>query len=156
MIQGPTIELTPLISRRRIVASAAWMLEDWPHRFVDIAKQAHISSAHMLATKEVQPYWMSEIVERDLTLKYRNRLTNTDVENAMHHLQSKNTPITKSAVRKLFDVTENKVINTYLNQRRQASEEELVKVIAMFEQALSTSSQKNPGEILFFATTSFS
>lgn len=50
-------ERLSLLERHRIVLSALWLLEDWPHKFVEACRQARVTWSSVVGDRTSIPYW---------------------------------------------------------------------------------------------------
>jgi TniQ/DDE_Tnp_1-associated len=49
-------------ARHRVLAMVAWLLENWPERFVDACTTAGLHESHVLRDMRRPPYWFAEVV----------------------------------------------------------------------------------------------
>lgn len=137
---GPhrTIEGCSITERRRLINSALWLIDEWPGRFLDCAARVGISRTHFISTVAANPSWLTEVVDKHLTR--RSPVTTIkDVEDAIHVLEEREEPVSKSAVRRVLGVTESKAANEILFRREVARVDELLCILRKFEQRLCTS-----------------
>ncbi len=64
-------EVQGVAARHKIMEMAAWLMEDWPHRFVLVCREASLSGTR--STLELQrqaPYWYWKVTDEYLGLKF--------------------------------------------------------------------------------------
>lgn len=65
--RGVLFELRGLRERQALLSMAAWLLEGWPDRFVQVCRMAKITSSRLVEdARSEAPYWYWEVVRRDL------------------------------------------------------------------------------------------
>lgn len=67
MVSGRAVfERMALPDRHRVLLSALWLLTDWPSRFVESCRQAHVTSSLVFGDMKSLPFWFSIDVRRFL------------------------------------------------------------------------------------------
>lgn len=134
---GPElIEGLPSSQRSNIVACAYWLMEQWPERFLSIAKVAGITKATFIPTSAANPSWLTETLEAELA-RHNKHITPSDVSQAINKLRDDGQNASKRAVRHLLDVSESKVIDSVLSRRNHARPDELMTLVRKFEHRLA-------------------
>lgn len=126
--------------RRRIIASAYWLMEDWPERFLRVATIAGITKATFIPTSATNPAWLLETLDAELA-RHNKYITTGDVRQAINTLKDEGQRVSKKAVRYRLEVSESKVIDSVLSRRNHARPDELLTLIRNFEQRLAIASE---------------
>lgn len=114
------------------ISSALWLLEDWPDRFIKTAKLTGITGKHFLRTQSEYPSWMQEVVLDRFML--RNKwIGHAEVTQAIDVIKKRGDQVSKNAVRRFLNVTENRAIDDLLDQRRKATMDELFTLCRKFD-----------------------
>jgi hypothetical protein len=61
------------IEREQCISSAVWMLENWPHRFIECCKEAEVYSSLLLKDLKNVPYWYNKVVTENLYFPNPNK-----------------------------------------------------------------------------------
>lgn len=70
-IGGQTFEFLDVGQRRHLMSVAAWLLEEWPHRFVSVCREAKVWSNHLKQDRRDRtPFWLAKVVESDLKIQH--------------------------------------------------------------------------------------
>ncbi|MFC7297907.1 TniQ family protein [Herminiimonas aquatilis] len=133
--KSSVIELSSLKDRAQILDAAYWLMQDWPERFVCVAKKAEISLHHFTSSGIVMPGWLNEVVN-DSLVRRQSWVVQNDVNAAIDELSKSGQKISKKSVRRILEISESKVLNEMLSQRRQASWQEFKTLIFNFEDKL--------------------
>lgn len=123
-IKGCTIERQPPEVRRAIISNAEYLLAGWPDRFVQACTQAHVSRADFGGKESCSPIWFDDVVKHQLA-KSINWITRDDVSTAVMEIEASGQPVSKNALRRKLGITESRAVNEILDQRREATCEEL-------------------------------
>ena len=126
-VKGRTIEKQPARVRQTIIAGASRLLEDWPERFIDACVRAGISRTDCGARHGGSPEWFNAVVQRRLA-KSVNWITPEDVSLAVADIKATGGSVSKNALRRKFGVSESRAIDEILDQRRDATRDELTKL----------------------------
>lgn len=135
----PTVESCSIAIRRALIMRAAWLLEEWPSRFLDHMQRARLTRTHFLMTALAVPPWLAQVVEQELTAARRS--TSADVESAMAKIADRGEGVTKSAVRRELGVAESRAADLVLSRREHARLGELLTICGKFEKAIATTPQ---------------
>ena len=122
--KGWIIEIQTADVRQAIVANAAWMLEEWPERFVATCGKACLSRADFGGADKCSPQWFDEVVKHRL-VKRVTWITREDVATAVTQLEAEDRRVSKNALRRQLGITESRAINEILDQRREATANEM-------------------------------
>jgi len=134
---GPElIEGLAAAQRERIVAGAYWLMEEWPERFLSIAKASGITKATFIPTSATNPSWLTTILDTELA-RHNKHITTCDVSQAIENLKNEGRTASKKAVRQQLEVSESKVIDSVLTRRNHARPDELMNLIRKFEHRLA-------------------
>lgn len=126
------IEMLSVAERISPISSALWLLEDWPDRFIKTAKLTGITGKHFLRTQSEYPSWMQEVVLDRFML--RNKwIGHAEVTQAIDVIKKRGDQVSKNAVRRFLNVTENRAIDDLLDQRRKATMDELFTLCRKFD-----------------------
>jgi len=125
--------------RRRIIASAYWLMEQWPERFLSIATAACITKATFIPTSATNPTWLTDTLDAELARRNKN-ITTRDVTQAIKNLRDEGRAVSKKAVRHRLEVSESKVIDSVLSRRNHARPDELMTLVRKFEHRLAIAS----------------
>jgi hypothetical protein len=121
--------------RRKIIAGAYWLMEQWPERFLSIAKAAGITKATFIPTSATNPSWLTETLDDELA-RHNKHITTNDVSQAIKKLRDEGRNVSKKAVRSQLEVSESKVIDSVLSRRNHARPDELMTLVRKFEHRL--------------------
>lgn len=70
-IEGLTFEFLDVGQRRHLMSVAAWLLEEWPQRFVSVCREAKVWSNHLKQDRRDRtPFWLAKVVESDLKIQH--------------------------------------------------------------------------------------
>jgi len=125
--------------RRRLVASAYWLMENWPERFLSVATLAGVTKATFVPTSANNPAWLTDTLDAELA-RHNKYITTGDVSEAINTLKDEGRKVSKKAVRYRLEVSESKVIDSMLSRRNHARPDELLTLIRKFEQRLAITS----------------
>jgi hypothetical protein len=131
-ISRARIEALRVRERAFPIRSAVWLLEDWPDRFVAIAKRARITGEHFMRTQSNYPSWFLEVLLNHFMLR-TTWIGRDEVIHAIDTIRNRGEQVSKNAIRRTLGITENKAINELLNQRRVATVDELIDLCRKFE-----------------------
>lgn len=126
-VKGWTIERQSSEVRHTIITNAQWLLDGWPDRFVETCDRAKLSRAEFGGPDNCSPAWFDEVVKRQLA-KAVNWITREDVGTAIAEIEAKGLAVSKNALRRRLGITESWAINEVLDQRRDATTDELAKL----------------------------
>ena len=62
---GHVVEHLPIDDRRRLLALAARLLEDWPHRFIHSANRVGLTASYLVRHREDLPYWYWRVIREN-------------------------------------------------------------------------------------------
>ncbi len=122
--------------RRKIVAGAYWLMEQWPDRFLGIAKAAGVTKATFIPTSAANPSWLTDTLDAELA-RHNKHITTSDVSHAIESLRDEGRNVSKKAVRHRLEVSESKVIDSVLSRRNHARPDELMTLVRKFEHRLA-------------------
>jgi hypothetical protein len=90
--------------RRRLLAIARHLLEDWPDGFVEFCRANRVWSSTLLRDMDEVPFWYWCIVNEHL---YRTsyRPSDEEIDSAVAHLRCRNQPLNKKSISQLLGVT---------------------------------------------------
>lgn len=67
--KGHSYEFLPASVRERMLAIAAWLLKEWPSRFVRTCKEAGVWSNHIQQDRhEATPFWLAKVANEQLKI----------------------------------------------------------------------------------------
>ena len=124
---GMKLEYTSVKQRAFTIRLASWLMEDWPNRFVEIGKAAKLSGTEFSRGEFDYPEWFDQILKKNF-LKRTNWIGHSEVSAAAEAIKSSGGKISKNALRRSLGVRENWAINELLNQRRDATTDELARL----------------------------
>lgn len=133
------IEQVAIADRIEVLEAAAWLMDDWPERFVTVARKCGLSAENFSGRYHQLPPWFSTAVKTHLARRNRY-VTPEQVQSAICACAAHGGPVSKSAVRRWLGVAESKAIDQVLGQRRRATPEECIRLVDEFEQRLEHSS----------------
>ncbi|WP_081527258.1 TniQ family protein [Chromobacterium violaceum] len=88
--QSPTERLILLLA-------VAWLLEDWPARFLSLCAQAHFTRSRLAEHVDQLPFWLASVA--DTHLDQRRYLPNAaEIRSAGHYLQAHGLEVTPRAL----------------------------------------------------------
>lgn len=123
-VKGWTIERQTSDVRQAIISSAEYLLAGWPDRFVQACEQARVSRTDFGGRDGCSPTWFDDVVKHHLA-KAVNWITREDVSTAVMEIEATGLPVSKNALRRKLGITESWAINEILDQRREATCDEL-------------------------------
>lgn len=125
--KGWTIEKQSSEVRQAIISNAMWLLDQWPGRFIETCETAGISRTDFGGPHSCGPPWFDEVVRLRLA-KAVNWVTREDVSAAVTELKASGLSVSKNALRRHLRITESWAINEILDQRREATCDELAEL----------------------------
>ena len=128
------LERVSVGTRITVVSAAAWLLEDWPDRFLHASARARMGTTCFIATRAHHPSWMQDALED--RLRQRLHLTSEQVGRAVRTLQQDGTKLTKLRLRQMLGVSESKEISRAVAHRRSACGDEFNALVSIFERAI--------------------
>lgn len=127
--QATAFETRPVLERHRLLAIAVWLLQGWPKRFVEVAKEVGLSQAHILRGVHL-PHWFESEMRCSLGAG-SVVLSNEEVTNAVAYLQQKGKPVSARALGRLIGSKESREVLPYAARgRAPLTDEEFWRVIA--------------------------
>lgn len=132
------IESGDIRTRHTVFNIALWMTQGWPNRFVDICRSSRVFKSDILSKSVYAPQRYVDVVNERLALRKRDIIKSTDIEKTINNIRSTGKPISKSSVRRALGVEESKAINSFLDQRRQATPKEFLLFCGAFEENIRT------------------
>ncbi|MBI4990291.1 MAG: TniQ family protein [Rhodocyclales bacterium] len=122
-------EIRPILERHRLLAIAVWLLQEWPKRFVEVAKEVGLSQAHILRGVHL-PHWFESEARCSLGAGFVAP-SNEEVTNAVAYLQQQGKPVSVRALGQLVGSKEARVVLPYAARGRPPlTDEEFWRVIA--------------------------
>lgn len=121
-------EKKALRERHYLLASALWLLDEWPHRFTTICKESRLTASRILSGNSL-PYWLERPVREQLAAG-TSVSTIEEAQNVAAYLQRNNKRITSKAVDELLGKTDSKVSKFYSSFRPVLTAEERSKLIS--------------------------
>ena len=122
-------ETRPVEERHRLLAISVWLLQEWPKRFVEVAKEVGLSQAHILRGVHL-PHWFESEVRCSLGAGFVAP-SNEEVTNAVAYLQQQGKPVSARALGQLIGSKEARVVVRYAAPGRATlADAEFWKVIA--------------------------
>lgn len=93
-------ESRPIEYRHRLMMAVLWLLDEWPHRFVRIAKSIGITQSQINDGAPF-PYWFESVLREHLCGNYYN-LTETEIKSAADYLRRSGKQVSVNAVCQLL------------------------------------------------------
>jgi hypothetical protein len=122
-------EIRPVLERHRLLAIAVWLLQEWPKRFVEVAKEVGLSQAHILHGVRL-PHWFESEMRCSLGAG-SVVLSNEEVTNAVDYLQHQGKPVSARALKQLMGSKDSREVLPYAARGRPPlTDEEFWGVIA--------------------------
>ena len=69
-------EMLPLELRAALLQQASWLLEEWPHRFIEQARKGKLTSTPLLRDMSEVPFWYHTVVMNNFYVSNLNRRFN--------------------------------------------------------------------------------
>ena len=70
-VEGCGFETLGVSQRRHLMDLTAWLLDEWPHRFVSVCREAKVWSNHIKQDRlDRTPFWLAKVVESDLKIQH--------------------------------------------------------------------------------------
>jgi hypothetical protein len=98
------IERLDINVRRRLLAVARYMLEDWPDRFVEFCEANRLWSSTLLRDLDDVPYWYWRVVTKRL-YRYSYCPSDEEIDSAVTYLRTRSQPLSKKSISHLLGVT---------------------------------------------------
>jgi TniQ len=98
------LERLDIDARRRLLAIARYMLEDWPDRFVEYCEANRVWSLTLPQDLDDVPYWYWRVVTKHQYL-YPYCPSNEEIDSAVAYLRARNRPLNKKSISELLGVT---------------------------------------------------
>lgn len=108
-------EFRPLRERHSLLATATWLLQDWPRRFVTMANAAHLSQSHILLG-QTHPFWFESEIRESLSAG-AYLLTDEEATQATGWLKRQGRSISINSVSKLIGSRDAKAVRRYAAPR---------------------------------------
>lgn len=137
VVSACTIEHLPLSQRGAIIAASAWLLQDWPVNFLSAADACEISLGAFSGTLHLASTWIQDVVRSRLVKRDRNKVTNEAIRNAIAKINREGGTISKSAIRRILQVSESSLLNRMIAHRRRATVDEAQKLLLTIENAVT-------------------
>ena len=68
---GNWLEALGVRQRRVLMAVTAWLLEEWPHRFVSVCKEAKVWSNQIKQDRQDRtPFWLEQVIDEHLKVQH--------------------------------------------------------------------------------------
>ena len=68
---GNCLEALGVRQRRVLMAVTAWLLEEWPHRFVSVCKEAKVWSNQIKQDRRDRtPFWLDKVIDEHLKIQH--------------------------------------------------------------------------------------
>lgn len=87
----------------RMVEKAAWLLDEWPGRFVDACQRQRILSSVLLHDLEIAPFWYWDVVMRELYRPDRG-MTDEEIRAAIAYMEGHGMLINQQRLSSLLGV----------------------------------------------------
>lgn len=98
-----TFELVPIRDQARMLIKAAWLLEDWPHRFIAICGRQKLFSSSLLKDLEDAPFWYWRVVMEKLY--YPDKvITVEEILKATEFMEKRGMPVSELSLSKMLGV----------------------------------------------------
>lgn len=104
-------EIRPVLERHRLLAIAVWLLQEWPKRFVEIAKEVGLSQAHVLYGRRL-PCWFESEVRSALGAGFGSPSAE-EVASAVSHLRQQGAPVSAHALERLIGSRDARAVLPY-------------------------------------------
>ncbi|AUH52522.1 hypothetical protein CXB49_17845 [Chromobacterium sp. ATCC 53434] len=102
--QHDEFEYQPPTARLILLLAIAWLLEDWPTRFLSLCTQAHFTRSRLAERVEQLPFWLASVA--DTHLDRRRYLPNAaETRSAGRYLQAHGLEVTPRALVNLLGLT---------------------------------------------------
>lgn len=136
------IEEVPFDARAKVVSHCEDLLHDWPTKFVRVALATGISKVSFSGLH--LPVWLRDVVDNQLVIRRRNPYSREYIQGIIAAEASLHGTVSKTKIRSSLGVVENSVLNKLISQRRKAKTCELMEMLKLFRQEItSTSSQRS-------------
>lgn len=137
VVSACTIEHLPLSQRGAIIAASAWLLQDWPVNFLSAADDCEISLEAFSGTLHLASAWIQDVVRSRLVKRDRNKVTNEAIGHAIAKINKEGGTISKSAIRRILQVSESSLLNRMIAHRRRATVDEAQQLLLTIENAVT-------------------
>ncbi|MCD5330570.1 TniQ family protein [Chromobacterium piscinae] len=102
--QHNEFEYQPPATRLILLLAIAWLLEDWPSRFLSLCAQARFTRSRLAEHVDQLPFWLASVA--DIHLDRRRYLPNAaEIRNAGRYLQAHRLEVTPRALVNLLGLT---------------------------------------------------
>lgn len=135
IVTSCTIEHLPLDQRQAILTASAWLLHDWPANFLSAAEACDISLGAFSGTLHLAPEPIQKVIRSRLVKRDRNKVSHESINKAIETIAAEGGTITKSAIRRVLNISESSLLNSVIGQRRQATVDEAQRLLFIIEQA---------------------
>lgn len=98
-------ESVPLLGQAWMLVKAAWLLDEWPQRFVEICQRQKLFSSVLLKDFEQAPFWYWQVVGEKL-FHPDKVVTNGEINEAAKHLANNNLLVSEASLSKLLGVNQ--------------------------------------------------
>lgn len=125
--RAPAFEYRPVEERHRLMSIGVWLLQEWPERFVRIAREIGLTQAYVLEGHRF-PYWFESAVREWLGAGFVHR-TAEEVASIARFLGRHNQPVNAQAIGRLTGSKDCTAVSIYAVPRGRPSQGEFEKVI---------------------------
>jgi len=142
-------ESRPLAYRHEMLMAVLWLLNEWPHRFVRLAKCVG-GTQSQLNDGDPFPYWFESILRLELGNGYY-MLSGEEVRSAVTYLERSGENVSASAIRRLVGGNPSgKAVKPYAKSGMQAfSNEELQQLFTHFDDVHAASSSTSRARLVW-------
>lgn len=122
-----------LETRRQQLHLIAWLLADWPDRFIRVMQEARVTAADLQSMDFRAPYWVSSIAYQTL-VKRAYRVNGAEVDAAIRVLRDGGRTPSKIALKRLLGVTEAIPLDQALGRcSKRLTDGEFAQVLALID-----------------------
>jgi len=137
-----TIEQLHVVQRHPVIQAATWLLDAWPHRFVETAQRSGVQRHHFGEILHTAPTWFQTVVSEKLTVRQYRAISLNQATEMIDRLKSTNPKTTKADVRRALGISESAALNNLMSQRRHATQQDLLAMLDIFEELTLTTTTR--------------
>lgn len=126
--EAGAFEHRPIADRHRLVTTAVWLLQEWPDRFIQVAREVGLTQAYLRCGNEF-PFWFASEVRQSLGARMSSP-TAEEAASAAAYLRGRGKNLSMKALGRLVGSRDAQAVRPYAKKKSEPlSDEEFWEVI---------------------------
>lgn len=100
-----TFESVPILDQATMLIKAIWLLNEWPHRFIDVCERKRFFSSALLRDFEQAPFWYWKIVMERL-YHPDSIVTAEEIMEAAEFMERRGMPVSEFSLSRMLGVSQ--------------------------------------------------